>query len=730
MPQSGLDRTNRLIILVWAVVLVAGVTLFFLLFNAPLPDKEHNTSSCNGTSPVHIIYSKLPSRPKRDIDVAQLMKDRVKDQVLSPYRPFEDISRRTLDRMVHMLKTHLTRNGTDTNIVLETNRLVEEYFLSRPTSVPATALPIPWTYQNDLISLSSRRMFCALALVTLAYSEALLRSSPHLASVSVDQASMNLTVGRFRLVGRAADSWCRFNVSTALPHLLPVPSYKLSFQCSAEGCVNLKSKATLSTHRPQKPHFLSSAHAAAFMKLQHYSLLTDNQTLDFDHTNLYLSWMFHTARSVTDKSCLVCHDRRSAPHLMFPLGNTTECLSSPYTEEFLCPTICLLGSMSATLGPDWMHNVSSSCLYQPMHTDDSAFVKVRDELPDRMPFCLCSDLGVYPVGNLSYRCDVVVSTDDLYIPTLSSVGTTSTTVSIPIPDLAYGTLGLADIFWYCGMGTARQTLPPEWHGCCAPVRLDGKTRVITLPDEDAPRRRERRDTSLWRQYLLDVDTMNYTDWAEHAEVTLNWLGVPVGVPDRFKAMGKVGSGLAAILLPGVQVARNTAWINYIWYNQQRFLNHTLSALGLMKSQLHATSIMAAQNRFTLDQMRAPDDGVCTMIGPECCAAIPLHTGARGALNKVLDRLQALQKEHVANTGAGDLFTLPGWMGWFFSGSWMASLSRLGLALGVLFIFVLLLFCCIIPCTRKLAITAVTTTNVSGQYVVMGEALPPQRGVVF
>lgn len=261
--------------------------------------------------------------------------------------------------------------------------------------------------------------------------------------------------------------------------------------------------------------------------------------------------------------------------------------------------------------------------------------------------------------------------------------------------------------------------------------LLGKTRIITLPDGNAPlRRRDRRDTSLWRQYLADVDTMNYTEWAEHAEATLNFAGVPVGVPDRYRAMGKVGSGLMAVLLPGVQVAHNTAWINYIWYNQQCFINYTLGALGLIKSQLHATSIMAAQNRFALDQMRAPEEGVCTMIGPECCAAIPLHTGARGALTKVLARLKALQREHVANSGTRDLFSLPGWMGWFFSGSWLASLSQLGLALGVLFVFVLLIFCCIIPCTRKLALSAVTTTNISGQYVVMGEALLPQRGVVF
>lgn len=138
------------------------------------------------------------------MDVAQLIQDQIK-----PYRPSYDVSRRTLDRM---LRVRINLDGTETYIAPGADRLVdvaEAYFLSRPTPAPDTALPIPWTYKEDLSSLPSRRMFCALALVTLAQSKALLRSSPHLASFSVGQTSMNLTVGRFRIVGLAANSWCR-----------------------------------------------------------------------------------------------------------------------------------------------------------------------------------------------------------------------------------------------------------------------------------------------------------------------------------------------------------------------------------------------------------------------------------------------------------------------------------------------------------------------------------------
>lgn len=164
--------------------------------------------------------------------------------------------------------------------------------------------------------------------------------------------------------------------------------------------------------------------------------------------------------------------------------------------------------------------------------------------------------------------------------------------------------------------------------------------------------------------------MNYSDWASDIAIRLDFGGTPVGVPDCFKAMGALGSGIASILFPSVQINHNTAWINYIWYNQQRFMNYSIGALGFIHDQLHTTSLMVAQTRFVLEQMHAPEEGVCTMIGPECCAAIPLHSEARGALTQVLDRLKARQEEHMHNIGFAPHF--PSWLSWLLSGDWTAT----------------------------------------------------------
>ncbi|MGL5781088.1 MAG: hypothetical protein ACRCXW_00805, partial [Plesiomonas shigelloides] len=148
----------------------------------------------------------------------------------------------------------------------------------------------------------------------------------------------------------------------------------------------------------------------------------------------------------------------------------------------------------------------------------------------------------------------------------------------------------------------------------------------------------------------------------------------MGVPEEHRALSDGSSTAWAILLPRVQVTRNVRWINYIWYNQQRFINHTIAALGLISEQLHATTLMTVENRFAIDQMRGPEQGVCAMLGIECCTIIPLHTGPMGPLSALLTRMKAARDQMVRNSGAPD----PAWYKWLLSGDWMAGLMRIGM----------------------------------------------------
>lgn len=133
----------------------------------------------------------------------------------------------------------------------------------------------------------------------------------------------------------------------------------------------------------------------------------------------------------------------------------------------------------------------------------------------------------------------------------------------------------------------------------------------------------------------------------------------LGIPSEHKAIGEdwIISGQLAGSIPiwgsvvnELYIARNSRWVNYLWYNQQRFIYYTILALGVIKEQLHAKSVMALQNRFVLERLLAPDQGLCEMVGEEeCCSVIPLHTDYEGNLTQVLNKMKVFQNEHVQNS---------------------------------------------------------------------------------
>lgn len=193
------------------------------------------------------------------------------------------------------------------------------------------------------------------------------------------------------------------------------------------------------------------------------------------------------ARTVTNHTCLIYHERSARPPLMRPLGNLDECLVEPYNEHYLCPTVCLLGAASFSNGPVWMRNVSQSCHFNPVSTPLDACIPVYVGFPSNVPLGVCSEEGLDFVGNIFSDCIHIkpalvpmVSTHTQCYNNTDYMCTDSLMVRIQLPDLVDGTLPLMDIFWYCGGDQVRQIIPVDWLGCCSPVCLEVKTRVRQL----------------------------------------------------------------------------------------------------------------------------------------------------------------------------------------------------------------------------------------------------------
>lgn len=98
---------------------------------------------------------------------------------------------------------------------------------------------------------------------------------------------------------------------------------------------------------------------------------------------------------------------------------------------------------------------------------------------------------------------------------------------------------------------------------------------------------------------------------DRPNVYLDSIGQPRGIPNEFKARDEIKTGFESIFV-WITPNKNAEWINYIYYNQQRFINYTDDALTLLGDQVHATSRMTWQNRQALNWPLAEKGGVSVL----------------------------------------------------------------------------------------------------------------------
>lgn len=219
-------------------------------------------------------------------------------------------------------------------------------------------------------------------------------------------------------------------------------------------------------------------------------------------------------------------------------------------------------------------------------------------------------------------------------------------------------------------------------------------------------------------------------WQEDASVYITWDPVPQGIPTDQQAISEAwtvsGRALGSWPLWGAAAnaqytARNSRWVNYLWYNQQRFVNWTIEALQGVSEQLHTTSLMTVQNRLVIETMLAEDQGVCDVIGEHCCTVIPMHTGEDGNLTRALQNIRTLRDQHVQNSNWNTKISSI----W----SWLSTLSpgkilyTVGMLLGFVVLALLVIACCILPLVQFLIKRAMT--SVAGQFIIIDHGSRPK-----
>lgn len=374
--------------------------------------------------------------------------------------------------------------------------------------------------------------------------------------------------------------------------------------------------------------------------------------------NLWLEWMNYNARSHNQSDCYVCSHGR--PHL------GTVPLNIPKDQEN-----CFFS------------------LYNNTHTNDSSceIWKVNYPLLSKNPEP-GPTITPYPGNYTCYISNTANATKDYgkFPPGYCSENRTTY--------VGNHTRSLGDIYWLCGDMKLRVKLESVWKGECALAQIIMPLHILPEHHLDNENRvgefsRKKRD--------------NVPGGSLDPHVYIDSIGVPRGVPNEFKARDQVAAGFES-LIPQITINKNVDWINYIYYNQQRFVNYTRDALQGVAEQLGATSQMAFQDRMALDMMLAEKGGTCVYISKVegCCTYIPDLTGPNGKVTTAIKKLTDLSEELKRNSGITNPWDQ--YFGWL--ANWKQALMQICITLLIVLVVCAVLVFCVLPCCKKMAAKSV------------------------
>ncbi|XP_072439759.1 uncharacterized protein [Chiloscyllium punctatum] len=384
----------------------------------------------------------------------------------------------------------------------------------------------------------------------------------------------------------------------------------------------------------------------------------------YGDANAWVEWVKFTVKTLNKSNCYACVSGRPVAHIVpFPLGWNRN------RKDMEC-MIAL--SQDKTAWND-RNCISLSLMFPPIEKTDL-------KAPPTPPAPPIFDHG--RESHIMYKRQGTNRSKDLRELRLCIETQNDTETDKGGNDAALR-VPWADLWWYCGGRILRPSLPPDWRGICVIVQLAIPFTLAFEKEKAVVIKNERNKRS-----LLDTSFDN--------RIYLNSIGVPRGVPNEFKARNQIAAGFESALFWWVTVNKNVNWINYIFYNQQRFINYTRDAVKGISEQLGAISRMAWDNRLALDMILAEKGGVCVMLGCSCCTFIPNNTAPDGSISRSLRGLTTLAEELAENSGLDTALT--GWLeSWF--GKWKVVVVSILTSLIVVAGVLTAIGCCIIPCVR-------------------------------
>uniref|UniRef100_A0A3Q2YKG0 RNase H type-1 domain-containing protein n=1 Tax=Hippocampus comes TaxID=109280 RepID=A0A3Q2YKG0_HIPCM len=257
----------------------------------------------------------------------------------------------------------------------------------------------------------------------------------------------------------------------------------------------------------------------------------------------------------------------------------------------------------------------------------------------------------------------------------------------------------SQLWWYCGGGTLYAKLSSYWSGTCVYVTGVQQTTSFVVNDDESTlnsTHRLKRDAG---------DNIPRPPITRNTPVYFDAIGQPRSIPDKDKLLNEVDAAFSQLPIIGslfpVTTYKHTELINYLNHKVNTLTNFTEALFMHTASQLHATSLVALQNRQALDMILAERGGVCKMIETgDCCTFIPLHTLSNGSLTETLTLLRAYREKSQQIEGVKSNALLQ-WLQDTF-GKWKGIAVTFASSIGCIFLFSCFCAACGIPLGRVCA----------------------------
>ncbi len=401
-----------------------------------------------------------------------------------------------------------------------------------------------------------------------------------------------------------------------------------------------------------------------------YTKLTPEDIIEkatgYGETNLWLEWLINTAKEQKIDDCVACASARPRLHIE----------PAPLHPNDTWGYNCML-SLTREVGSTNCTTLAS--IFPPISNDTRT--------------------GPFVPRQNNYTCFNFTPTSAAM--NYGRINEEWCTVIIKDSGTIIGPWARAGLYYYCGDRRLFTRVPPNTKGLCAMVRLGAPLTLIGERVVEMNKNTTGQLTSKRRRHVIRRRSPDF-NLELNSPTYIDIIGVPRGVPDKFKLADQIAAGfenipLIAALFP-ITPNKNVDRINYVHYNVMRLANLSRDAVQGLSEQLAPTSLMAIQNRLALDMLLAEKGGVCHMFGDLCCTFIPNNTAPDGSVTKALEGLRVLSIEMKEHSGVDN--HVGQWLDGVL-GKWKALILSILVSIAVFVAILVTCGCCCIPCIRSL-----------------------------